>query len=648
VNAEIQPDPMTVADQALPIELPVECGQAIFKNTPVRFDRWASINYLVGPNGTGKTTFFNAVMQAARKKWPHGVKVLGTGRLGPLEKSVSRWLGDLATSLFQDDNIESVYSGLFSGQDTAHQAFQLLEKRLDLQIRVLGFLRHVFRKTVQFKSSRKGLQILGAGADGASYQIVDECHGLKELITILTFLYDDAFSVLGIDEPELHLHPQFQRYLLDELRTVAGNPNEKGKKLIFLVTHSPILLELRTLGDLATVIVFSQDAPPQRTQLEKLGAEEILKLKQALPSFHAGQRELIFSGTPILVEGSTDSSVLLNVATKLELPLGAAGIGIAPMGGKYQLLAYRALLRSIAKPNARFILDLDSAITPNVLHCLDADMAVMDYLARAGSGERTLSSLAGDLVGLLRQYARNAFRGGKALVSVNYEPDGSVEEQELAIILQRLVIDLDGAPGSLFDTDAARTISGKLNLIRDAARSANVLILPRGPIETLYATPLEGRNSDFAKQQAFQGELDSIWTSTDKDALRRRYKEVIQFIADAGFLDVPVSEMAREPLGNLIHALQTEIRLGRVKSLEDGRSCPRIVADGYWDISELTELQVANATSFTGTIKMREWLDGDVVKFDHNTRAYELTVRKQETPGAPTRDVHTTVIENRG
>jgi hypothetical protein len=363
-----------------------------------------------------------------------------------------------------------------------------------------------------------------------------------------------------------------------------------------------------------------------------LSAEEVLKLKQALPSFHAGQRELLFSGTPILVEGSTDSSVLLNVATKLELPLGAAGIGIAPMGGKYQLLAYRALLRSISKPGARFILDLDSAITPNVLQCLDSDAAVVDYLAKAGSGERTLSKLSGELIGLLRQYASDAFHAGRSLAGVHYAHQGSVDDSELVTVLQRVISDLERAPGSLSDNNAARTITGKLELIRAAARSANVLILPKGGIESLYANPSEGGGSDFAKQQAFQRELDGIWTS-DKDALRRRYQEVIHFIADAGFLDVPIADLAREPVGNLIHALQTEIRLGRVSSLEEGRNCPRIVADGYWDISELTDLHVGSATNFHGTIKMRDWLGGDVVEFDHNTRAYELTVgRSGENP----------------
>ena len=159
--------------EALKIALPVTCSKTVFAAAPVKFETWGAINYFVGPNGSGKTTFFNAVMAAARDHYPNKVKILGTGRLGPLEKSVQPWVGDATSRLFQEENLDSVYSTLFSGQETAHQAFQLLEKRLDLQIRVLGFLRHVFNRTLQFKSTRKGLMVLGASTHGTEYQIVD-------------------------------------------------------------------------------------------------------------------------------------------------------------------------------------------------------------------------------------------------------------------------------------------------------------------------------------------------------------------------------------------------------------------------------------------------------------------------------------------
>lgn len=60
---------------------------------------------------------------------------------------------------------------------------------------------------------------------GTEYGLKErECHGLKELIGLLTFLYDDDNNCLIIDEPKLHLHPQFQTFFLQEIRKIAGNP----------------------------------------------------------------------------------------------------------------------------------------------------------------------------------------------------------------------------------------------------------------------------------------------------------------------------------------------------------------------------------------------------------------------------------------
>jgi hypothetical protein len=546
-------------------------------------------------------------------------------------------MGDITSRLFQEDNIDTVYSGLFSGQDTAHQAFQLLEKRLDLQIRVLGFLRQVFKRTIHLKPTRKGLQVLGVADGSGEYHIVDECHGLKELITLLTFLYDDTFSVLGIDEPELHLHPQFQRFLLDELRAIAGSPNEKGKKLIFLVTHSPVLLDLRHVRDLSSVIVFSGDgAPPKRAGLDGLNSEQLLKIRQALPSFHATQRELIFSATPILVEGATDSSILLNVATKVELSLGAAGVGIAAMGGKSQLFAFRALLMSLAKSKTRFILDQDAAVDAKVLHALDDDPAVIGHLAAAGSGGRTLSQEAGELVGLLRSYVATLATKGESLGSLKPQLGQVLTDRDLAMALRTVGDSVIAAPALVSELPAAKALIGKFELIRAAARAANVLILKRGPIEAYYASPPTFSASDFQKQQAFQMELDAIWNATDAATLEARYAELIEFVREAGLQKASIGEMAREPVANLVHLLQTEISAGRIMSIGQARDSSRVKTEGYWNICELSDLQVVKPMEFKGTIVVKEELGGERFTFDQNTRAFELVIKKASgANGAP-------------
>ena len=117
-------------DLALPIGIGVTCSAPVFQGKQVNFSKWAAINDFVGPNGSGKTTLFNAVMAASRSAWPNKVKILGTGRLSPIEKSVMQWIGDPMTRLFQKEDIAGIYGEIFSGADTSHQAFQLLEKRV--------------------------------------------------------------------------------------------------------------------------------------------------------------------------------------------------------------------------------------------------------------------------------------------------------------------------------------------------------------------------------------------------------------------------------------------------------------------------------------------------------------------------------------
>lgn len=607
--------------EALPIHLPVSCNQLIFQQAPVQFESWGPINFFVGPNGSGKTTFFNSVMEQARSAFPNRVKILGTGRLGPLEKSVAQWIGDPTSRLFQEESIENVYNTLFSGQDTAHQAFQVLEKRLDLQIRVLGFLRHVFKRSLQFKSTRRGLMVLGTSATGGEYQIIDECHGLKELITILTFLYDDTFSVLGIDEPELHLHPQFQRFLIDELKAVAGDPSMPGKKLIFLVTHSPILLELRSLVDLASIVVFSPGTPPRRATPDSFDDEDKLKMRQTLPSFHAAQRELLFSNTPVVVEGPFDAAVLMNVASRLELPLGAAGIGLTTMGGKYQLRAFRALTSALGKPQTRFILDLDAAVDAKALSCLDADPRVINLLRERGLGDRTLTKLIGELITLLRDYVRDAAVAGSPVATIKELTAPTEAELALALRALRKARDDGIAP---FESGRANVVLGKVDLVREVAASANVLILSRGSIEAYYASPPPPRPSDFEKQQALQAELDAIWSAGDTAQLSQRYKELVDFVREAGLLHIPLATLTREPIANLVHLLQSEIVAGRIMSLEDAK-VSRAKADGFWHICELTHLNVTGHLTFSGEIRVKRELGGEVIRFDNNTRAYELT-----------------------
>ncbi|MBK9250543.1 MAG: hypothetical protein IPM70_01130 [Proteobacteria bacterium] len=348
-------------------------------------------------------------------------------------------------------------------------------------------------------------------------------------------------------------------------------------------------------------------------------------MRQALPAFHAGQRELLFCNTPILVEGPSDSSVLLNVATKLELPIGAAGLGVAPMGGKYQLLAYRALLGSLAKTSSRFVLDRDTAVSPQVLSCLDNDERVVAYLAKQGLGGQSLSAISGALIGDLKSLVKSSHSGGTPFALLGVDADGTLRKGQEAAALG---VSLDFyAKLSTSDPlySSLSHIEGRFRLIRAAARQANVLILSKGSIEAYYASPPSQSASDFDKQQALQAELDAIWNCKDLTLLRARYEEQLEYIEAAGFLSVPLSDMAREPVSDLVHLLQTDIRLARISNLEEAKRNARAVAEGYWDLCELIELNVKSATDYEGVIELRG-LAGEKIKFSQETHAYNIAI----------------------
>jgi len=80
---------------------------------------------------------------------------------------------------------------------------------------------------------------------------------IKELLVLLTHLYNDEHPYLIIDEPELNLHPQYQAFFMQEVRRVAGDPQlDRLRKIVFLITHSPFILDFRTVEDVKSVISF--------------------------------------------------------------------------------------------------------------------------------------------------------------------------------------------------------------------------------------------------------------------------------------------------------------------------------------------------------------------------------------------------------
>lgn len=236
--------------KSLTFDLPEPWAGASFTTSKI-----GHINFLVGPNGSGKSKFAQALKEVLGN-----ARLLGTDRLMGMEQNpaLRNIYGD-QMSLGLAKNYFNHYKDA-GRQGLGIDTVVLLEERLDLRIQVEATLSHLFNRKIFLEWDSGNLQARAVlGTTGRSYRLDrDECHGIKELLVLLTHLYNDEYEYLIVDEPELNLHPQYQAFFLQEVRKVAGPPSSgTNKKIVFLVTHSPFILDFRTIDDVKSVMSFS-------------------------------------------------------------------------------------------------------------------------------------------------------------------------------------------------------------------------------------------------------------------------------------------------------------------------------------------------------------------------------------------------------
>lgn len=215
-------------------------------------------------------------------------------------------------------------------------AFIRLKERLDLRIKVEATLSNMFNRKL-FLREEGGLKIILQKHDGIEYQLkTDESHGLKEIISLLTFLYDDENNCIILDEPELHLHPQFQSFLLHEIKKIAGSPND-GKKLFFILTHSTHFVDISGIEHFSNCIIFHEDNIPTHVDLKKLDNDDIYRINRFIDRFNNENKQFFFAKHPVFVEGFTDKQIFALIYEKRDIPIGAFGSSIIETGGKEEL-----------------------------------------------------------------------------------------------------------------------------------------------------------------------------------------------------------------------------------------------------------------------------------------------------------------------
>jgi predicted ATPase len=147
--------------------------------------------------------------------------------------------------------------------------------------------------------------------------------------------------VLLIEEPELYLRPQAQRYLYRLLREFALAGNQ-----VIYSTHSPAFLNVTRLDEL----VFVERLPETGTralQPEPVSADEDFRV---MTEFDAARSELFLARAVLLVEGLTEKLVLPFVFSALGYDVDREAISIIECGGKPNIPLFARICRATGIP----------------------------------------------------------------------------------------------------------------------------------------------------------------------------------------------------------------------------------------------------------------------------------------------------------
>jgi hypothetical protein len=592
---------------------------------------WGTINLIVGPNGTGKSLFAD---QLKHQLMVSGLKVrlLNAERLSGLEKQNYNYYG--SSSFNEGLNISQFAQLKTHGENygLSSSAFVILKERLDVRVKIEALLSDIFNKTIRLVEEGGFLKPkIQNNAGGLEYGLKEqECHGLKELMTLLTFLYDESKNCLILDEPELHLHPQFQSFLLCEIRKFAGDPKiDPSKKLFFIITHSPYFLDLRSIDDIKSILVCHYNQPPDF--IDDLDQQDEFILKRFLPRFNTHHKQFFFSPNPVFVEGYTDQQIITLLFDKLDYNISASGSSVIDVGGKDELAVFFRLCKKL-HINARIIADLDSFFKGKLREVAQKDEKCNKFIQDNGLGT-DLSTLIGELDRKLKEVADDLTTKSSTDADLIHiieflKPiisDG--EKRNIVIVSQLISLQKfkDKILGIVSPTNQANInyIIPRFNLLLEAFKCANIFILPKGEIEHYYThSTVDYLNfTDKDKNTSFHNERDYILATDNKLELETKYAELILILkASVPQITVDLSKHLKFQIVEWIQAVQRAISKGDIVDIVGLKNYAKINYILFSQILEVMDLQIQTDKRFICKIKIRKSLSNLDKEIDFNER----------------------------
>jgi putative ATP-dependent endonuclease of the OLD family len=178
--------------------------------------------------------------------------------------------------------------------------------------------------------------------------------GEREIVHFLLamFALNVKDGLVLVDEPELHLHPRWQRIFLGLFREIAPSRNNQ----LIITTHSPVYVTPDTINSIVRIYRRSGGS----TGHIALRAVDLPNKKHLVRMINSQNNERVFfADRAVLVEGISDRLVIASL-----LDAGSArfanneAIEIIEVGGKSNFESYKALLSALDTP-CHVVADLD-------------------------------------------------------------------------------------------------------------------------------------------------------------------------------------------------------------------------------------------------------------------------------------------------
>lgn len=560
-------------------------------------DSWNSINYIVGANGTGKTLFSEELKNALSAQ---GLKVrlLSAERLAGFEKTDYTYYTNSQVKRGLNISNFNELKDFGSQYGLSSSAFIILKERLDIRIKIEALLTDLFHKTIRLAEEGGFLKPKMQDINGENeYSLKEnECHGMKEIISLLTFLYDDSNNCLIFDEPELHLHPQFQSFFLNEIRRVAGNPfRESGKKMFFIISHSPYFLDFRTLDDLKHVLVCHNHEKPTYVSDGDLDYQDEYVIKKFLPRFNTHHKQFFFSPNPVFVEGYTDQQFITLLFEKTDMNIAASGSSVIDVGGKDELAVFYKLCM-ILHINCRIIADYDALFRGKLREYICSTETIKQQFIIHGFGG-DISNCIGGLEHSLLQIADQIETSTSTQVDVKrivdklkdlYKDKKKNNETIKDVVLlslyrynQTIISEIPAL------SDNVNSVLAKHKNYLDCLKIANIFILPSGEIEHFYKAEAVDYLNLTRKDTAFAKEFESILDTDDAEVLRKRYPDILPLLYESvPHIKVDLLKHFKFTLIDWIQNVQSAVVRGEVKDIDSLRSSSRVNYSLYSQILE--------------------------------------------------------------